>query len=199
MSNESGCSKVALVLGAIAAAVTIIVFVTGRENLPALMGKQQEDRGLPTLPDVPSVRATSPISPTPPATIRVTPTPTTSSFADGEAVMVDFIKAFANGGDYRKGDALWCPDVRKKAENEPVYTMTGYELRRIKSIVSHPVPITPENKQAVEEVQRGTVEIREVEIQLEIVTDKGILTQAEGWTIKLSDGTWCVVQVFIQQ
>lgn len=73
-NNESGCVKIAVIIGAIAALVTIVIFVTGKPNLPELLGARQAGPTIrPT--DTPLPRSTSIVAPTVVPTLRLTDTP----------------------------------------------------------------------------------------------------------------------------
>ena len=86
--NNSGCGKIALLLGAIASLVAIIVFLTGKQSLPEFLGgprnEQAQRTSIPTQQSyqvakatlTPTVRATDTPSPGPSPTRTPTPTKT---------------------------------------------------------------------------------------------------------------------------
>ena len=83
MNNESGCAKIAALLGAIAALVAIVIFVTGKQNISELAALFQGDAvrvtAAPT--QLPAQAATFTVAPTaestlPPPTSTETPEPT---------------------------------------------------------------------------------------------------------------------------
>lgn len=82
MNDNSGCGKAAVIIGAIAALVTTIIFITGKTSLPELFGaRQSEQEHLVTVqPQQPVLVVNPTIAPEPtlrpPDTPRPTPRPT---------------------------------------------------------------------------------------------------------------------------
>jgi len=86
--NNSGCGKIALLLGAIASLVAIIVFLTGKQSLPEFLGgprsEQAQRTSIPTQQSyqtakatlTPTVRATDTPLPRPSPTKTPIPSPT---------------------------------------------------------------------------------------------------------------------------
>jgi hypothetical protein len=74
-NNDTGCGKVAVLLGAIASLIAIIVFLTGKESMPELIGEPRSEKGQGISFSSPTQQLVQVEQSAPTATLRPTYTP----------------------------------------------------------------------------------------------------------------------------